>query len=634
MAGLSFLAPLYLLGALAITVPILLHLFRRRTDTVVEFPAIRMILASPVEQQSRRRLREIILLALRVAALVLLAGAFARPYLAETGLAPGAGVTVVAVDTSYSLSAPGQHARARELATAAVNEAPPTDAVALVGFGDTAALIVEPTADRAAVAAAVAALQPRPTATRYAAALARAVEIIGDRPGRIVVVTDLQQAGWDGSAPPGVPDDIEIAVRHVPPPAGNLAVTSAERRESRVVAAVRNYGLAPRRASATLRVDDRVVGEVDVEIAAQALAEATFDRVAVTGTARVSVVDDEGYEFDNVRYAVLDPARATRVAIVVADPAGLRGGLYVERALSVADEGRRFAATVVDGRTLSGWAAADLAARQALVVLGTRTLDRRGRDLIASYVRAGGPVLLALGPDVDPGTLRDVLGAEPGVAPDAEAPAGATTLIVSDRRHPVFRPFVEPSSALGDVSIQRFRRLTDQDGRRVLARFSGGAPALTEQRLGDSRLLMFTSDLDNQWNRFPLSPAFVPFTVEAIGYLTEGRHMPASWTLPARPDGLDPAPGVFTIATKRQSGGGDGGDTVRVALNVDVRESDPSSISPEAFSQAVSRTSRSTTVETGAGVRAAEDEQRLWQIGLLLMLAALAGEGVIGRKPN
>ena len=38
MFGLGFLAPAFLLGALAVAVPIVLHLFRRRTDRVVDLP--------------------------------------------------------------------------------------------------------------------------------------------------------------------------------------------------------------------------------------------------------------------------------------------------------------------------------------------------------------------------------------------------------------------------------------------------------------------------------------------------------------------------------------------------------------------------------------------------------------------
>ena len=40
MFGLGFLAPAFLAGALAVAIPVLLHMFRRRTDRVVDFPAI------------------------------------------------------------------------------------------------------------------------------------------------------------------------------------------------------------------------------------------------------------------------------------------------------------------------------------------------------------------------------------------------------------------------------------------------------------------------------------------------------------------------------------------------------------------------------------------------------------------
>ena len=72
--------PSFLAGALAVAIPVLLHLFRRRTDRVVDFPAVQMLPEAPAEQQERRALRDLLLLALRVAALVLLAVSFARPY--------------------------------------------------------------------------------------------------------------------------------------------------------------------------------------------------------------------------------------------------------------------------------------------------------------------------------------------------------------------------------------------------------------------------------------------------------------------------------------------------------------------------------------------------------------------------
>ena len=122
----AFLSPLFLVGAAAAVIPIVLHLLERRPEQRVRFAAVAFLKAAPVEHTSRRRLREWLLLMLRVAALVLLALAFARPFFRSVG-ASAAGTTVVALDTSYSLSAPGRFERAKQLAKDAIARAPAGD---------------------------------------------------------------------------------------------------------------------------------------------------------------------------------------------------------------------------------------------------------------------------------------------------------------------------------------------------------------------------------------------------------------------------------------------------------------------------------------------------------------------------
>ena len=112
----GFLSPLFLVGALAAAVPIVLHLLKREPETRVRFAAVRLLRRAPVEHADRRHLRELLLLALRVAALLLLALAFARPFFSAGAQAGAARVTVVALDTSLSMSAPGQFDRAEQLA--------------------------------------------------------------------------------------------------------------------------------------------------------------------------------------------------------------------------------------------------------------------------------------------------------------------------------------------------------------------------------------------------------------------------------------------------------------------------------------------------------------------------------------
>jgi hypothetical protein len=202
--------------------------------------------------------------------------------------------------------------------------------------------------------------------------------------------------------------------------------------------------------------------------------------------------------------------------------------------------------------------------------------------------------------------------------------------VVGDTRHPVFRVFAAPAAALGDVPFDRYRQLDEATGA-VLARFSGGPAALVEVPRDRGRMLLFASDLDNQWNRFPLSPAFVPFVVEAADYLTAGGRGQLEYLLPATPAGSQAIPGVVAVP----SAAGDGPvlrATRRVALNVDTRESNPASMTEQAFLDELPRVPRVPTADPAADARRAEDEQRLWQVGLLTMLVALAGEGLVGRR--
>jgi hypothetical protein len=60
MMSVSFLYPMFLLGAVAAAVPILLHLLRRESAPEVRFSAVRFLRRDPTEQSRRQRLRELL----------------------------------------------------------------------------------------------------------------------------------------------------------------------------------------------------------------------------------------------------------------------------------------------------------------------------------------------------------------------------------------------------------------------------------------------------------------------------------------------------------------------------------------------------------------------------------------------
>src|SRR5436190_17517856 len=103
----GFIAPLVLLGLGALAVPIFVHLIQRERKRVVEFPSLMFLRRIPYQSVRRRRIRDVALLMMRLAALALIILAFARPFFRTGSLAAaaqnGAREAVILVDTSYSM---------------------------------------------------------------------------------------------------------------------------------------------------------------------------------------------------------------------------------------------------------------------------------------------------------------------------------------------------------------------------------------------------------------------------------------------------------------------------------------------------------------------------------------------------
>lgn len=622
MVGLSFLSPLFLVGAVAAAIPIAIHLFYRRAEPVIEFAAMRYLRQAPVEESRRRRLRELLLLALRVTALVLLACAFARPYLAGAAVSSGA-ATVVLIDTSASVSAPGQFERARDRAAQVVRAAPATHAVAVLAFANAADVVAPLAVDRAGALAAIAELKPGAGATRYRAALERAGEELGGRQGRIVVVTDLQESGWDAATDGGIPEGVTVEVEAIDGPATNLAVTSLRVEAGEAVAVVRSFSPQPATEQVVFTAEQRRLGAVPVALAPGDSAEARLPLAGVLGGGLTAAIGDrEGFLADNARHAVLDSRNAISVLALTASGRPSEA-LYLERALAVADGPGGFRFRAIRASAFAAFDASGAGELDVIVLAGTAGLDERGRARLAQFVRAGGGLLVAAGPDVEPAIVSEALSGVVATGWQVR-PAAAVSFAPADGRHPVFRPFGGVGT-LGNVTFSRAALVDAPEGARVLARYTDGTPALVEERAGASRVLVFGSDLNYRWNDFPLQPAFVPFVHETIRYLASPRTLRSEYLVGELPGAVGATPGVVQLAAAQPR-------ARRVAVNTDPRESDPRRMTAAAFQAGISRLRAGAAHEAQAEARRQEDAQGLWWYGLMLLVVSLAAEGLLGRR--
>jgi hypothetical protein len=189
----------------------------------------------------------------------------------------------------------------------------------------------------------------------------------------------------------------------------------------------------------------------------------------------------------------------------------------------------------------------------------------------------------------------------------------------------VFQAFDTGAAALGLV---RFHTVAQVAGRgcSTLARFSSGEPALIECAAGAGRGLVLASDLNDQWNDFPLHPTFVPFLHEAVRYLASTHRSTSDYIVGAQ--GVPETPGIVRLASDVRTGA----PGRQVAVNVDPRESDPSRLSTAEFEAAVTRLKAAARADARVEATQQEDRQHLWQYVIVLMVLALAVEGIVASR--
>src|SRR5450755_911094 len=118
----GFLAPWFLAGALAVGVPVYLHLLRRHTTTPHPFSSLMFFEKRTKTSIRQRRLRYLLLFALRTTLLLLLALAFARPYIRRAAAsASGDKLMLIAIDDSFSMRAGSRLADAKREAISILN---------------------------------------------------------------------------------------------------------------------------------------------------------------------------------------------------------------------------------------------------------------------------------------------------------------------------------------------------------------------------------------------------------------------------------------------------------------------------------------------------------------------------------
>ena len=535
----SFLAPLFLLGAAAIALPVVFHLIRRSSKEQIPFSSLMFLKPAPPRVTKRSRLEHIFLLLLRCLVLCLLALGFARPFIQKPMAASPTTDTshklIVLVDTSASMRREGLWADAVAKAGEALRNAAPGEQVAVFTFDSRVRPLLNfeqwmamNEGERAALASArLAALKPGWGSTHLGNALTAAAEAFADadKQGqslgqrRIVLITDLQEGsrldGLQGYEwPRGVEVQVEVVQPKRPTNAGLQWLvenndTANARTNNDLRIRVVNSANATREqfqlhwdgVAGALPLDVYVPPGQSRIVPAPALpANTTGERLKLTG-------DDD--DFDNT-LSVLQP-RAERINVLfVGDEAendSTQPLFYLKRAF------QQTLHEIIEVRvrpTSAPLAAADLANTRLLIA--TDRLPEGVLGAVRDFMTNGGTVLFALKNAAAAGDAGRLAGID-GLAAEEATVANYAMFGQIDFEHPLFAPFSDPRfNDFTKIHFWKYRRLDagKLTGARVLAKFDSGDPALLEVPRGKGRLLVLTSGWQPADSQLALSSKFVP----------------------------------------------------------------------------------------------------------------------------
>lgn len=658
----GFLAPWFLGGLLAIGLPIYLHLLQQHKVDPVKFPSLQFFERRTETSVRQRRLKYKVLLALRALMLLLLALLFANPYIRRhlAGAVETRHVLLV-VDNSFSMHANNALERAKQDASAEVSRLSAGATVQVVALAGTASLLNQPTSDKAELQSAIQGIKPADGRSAFSE-IARAVNAIAEArklPVEAHVFSDFQRTSMPASFQElALPSGTSLIVHSLTSqPIPNFFVESvnapsviSDPKKVRLTATIAGYGTPAGSQQVNLLINGKSVQSKSVNLPANGRATVEFIGPEVSygwnrGEVRIDGRDALAGD-DTFRFAIerADP----RKVLFIHEPGRTRAALYVRSALEAAAE-NLFAIDTVS----ADQAASVSPSKYAFVVLSDlASVPASLEESLKKYIAGGGGVLISTGAATAARGTVPITGAK---VKDTRYASRSTDRFFSPANLDLTHPAVSRADRWDGVRF--YQAIAIEPGSaQVAAKLNDGTPLLLDSKMGEGRVVVFASTLDNVANDFPLHSSFVPFIEQTARYLAQVEMRPATVTVDSfvelRAAGAKAASAVEVLDPRGQRAldlkaasaaqnirvveegyyeiGRQNGRRELVAVNADRAESNLEPIPAESLDL----WKKTGDVPTGPGGTTESGEKPMslwWYVALLLLIAMLIEAFVASR---
>jgi hypothetical protein len=678
--GVIFMNPLFLAAVSAAAIPLIIHLIHQRRSRVVDFSSLKFLKLVDLKVARSKRLKEILLMALRMSILALLALALARPVLTPKSASAAGNAAASAVfilDDSYSMSASSGgsavFARALEALDKSLSTFSDGDQIAfmLLSAPDNSAAFSSKVSD---ISGKLKSARPSSIRGNAAAALEAAYALLrkSTAPNKeIFIATDLQNSLWKSAAASKLPRfDKSVAIyildAGASEPLSNLAVTNvsvgagAKPGSACVDALVRNFGTDAVSVAVSLSWDGARVRESSSAVPPGGESLVRFEVEKVTPGIHEGFVSLSGdaVAADNVRFFTTDRPAKKRILLIDGAPSAVPYQdevFYLKYALDpgLAGTDSVFESETAAFRTLDP---SVLSKFSAVVLANVPAVPPPVAARIEEFVRSGGALVVFPGDMVNFKQYENTIGhllpariAAPFGSVEDRGEGGAFKLRLEPGHEAFAQIAADVSAPLEEARFWRAFGLERIKGRgRVMAAFSNSEDAIVEWQIGKGRVVLAAFPADMDWSNLPVRSAFVPLVHQIFKFAAGIRDIKsdflagevlnvqiepgnASVVLPsgetlqlgkAGSDGTVACPGTRETGVYKFKAGG---VTRAAAVNVDTAESVLERADEKTLS-AVFRPARFAVIKDPADVPSAVNEFRhgveLFTYLLILAIAA------------
>jgi hypothetical protein len=516
----SFLHPWFWLGALGVAAPIWLHLRRRRETSLFRFSAVQFLHDEREPRRSPLQLRDLLLFALRVLALLLVVAGFAWPYLRGLNTVPIKESRVYILDNTFSHQANNGFVEDRDRILSELGAAGNDVQVALVELRATPRVVVSFGEVRETALEKVKTLQPSYERGSYLAAFRQASALLANSLGdqkRIIFYGDNQENQWKENV--NTPPFLRNVRVDLPAPGPKYLpnLWLSEPRTQRIFLGDRslvnftvklNHTGSARTANVVLRANGQAILSRTLDLERQpetVMIQAQWEASPaswVRGEAMVEGTPD-ALPADNHVFFSLAPVIEGKIAL-------LAQSAYLRLALSPEIMRGQWAARVLDPARLEE----ELAANQDADVLCLESnylQSSAARKLLSRYLANHRGVFLVvnrLTPAIE-GCLREL-----GFEADGTWEAGLESperfqFVFSN--HPIFHPFLSPDYGnLMDIKVSQYVRLKSASALPLIFSERGAGLFFQATRPSD-KLFVCAFGMDRDHTTWPIDQTFIPF---------------------------------------------------------------------------------------------------------------------------